>query len=321
RVVEEAGNASDSWSSGWWVNSGGRLISDGSNGGTIQGELPAGDRWRALYGRNNPTDTDGGLHPQNIFRLVTSGEWKELTQEVTFRIRALNLSSSPNRSASNGVLFFHRYQDGDDLYYAGVRVDGSAVIKKKLAGVYTTLASRKIYPGTYDREAMPNLLPVGRWIGMRTLTQDLPGGGVSIRLEIRDPADGGAWTPVLEADDTGAGPSGPAIDVEGHAGIRTDFLDVEFDDYSAVPACGVSLPVTRKTIAAAGGRGTFSVVVPSGCTWSAASSSRWITASETGTDGGVVTFYVRENRGDRRRSGSIHVGSETFTVRQRPARR
>ena len=38
------------------------------------------------------------------------------------------------------MLLFNRYQDGQTLYYGGVRVDGAAVIKKKLAGVYTTLA-------------------------------------------------------------------------------------------------------------------------------------------------------------------------------------
>jgi hypothetical protein len=44
-----------------------------------------------------------------------------------------------------------------------VRVDGAAVIKKKAAGVYTTLGIRRHFPGfgSYDITRKPSLLPVG----------------------------------------------------------------------------------------------------------------------------------------------------------------
>ena len=232
-TVEEANTMSNSGSADWWVNSGGRLIAANGAGKTVQGSLPSNDPWRVAYAAANPVDTDGGHHPQNVFRLVTRGRWRNFRQEAFFRITATNLSASPNRAGHNGILFFERYQSGDTLYYAGIRVDGAAVIKKKLAGTYTTLAYQKIYPGTYDADESPNLLPVGEWIGMRSEVEDIPGGGVSIRLFVSDPSLGEGWTEVLDAVDTGT--SSPAILNDGYAGLRTDFMDVELDDYEAAP--------------------------------------------------------------------------------------
>src|ERR1051326_262521 len=145
----------------WWVNSGGRFIASGGLGQTIHGELADNDRWRIAYAQSNPTDTDGGYHPPKIFRFGTRSRWRSFDQQVHFRIDRMNLSTSPNRNASNGVLLFNRYQDGQTLYYTGVRVDGAAVIKKKLSGTYTTLAYGGLFPGfgSYDRDAQPNLLP------------------------------------------------------------------------------------------------------------------------------------------------------------------
>jgi len=192
------------------------------------------DRWRVLYSSSNPVDTDDGYHPQNIFRFVTEGLWRDVQQTAHFRIQTLNMSSSPNRNASNGVLFFHRYQDGMNLYYAGVRVDGAAVIKKKIGGTYYTMAYRSgVYPGgAYSATTNPNLLPSGRWIGLRTVVENVAA-GVSIRVELDDPNLGAGWTPIVEAEDSGQYGGAP-ITAPGHAGIRTDFMDVEFDGYEAL---------------------------------------------------------------------------------------
>ncbi len=244
-TVEEANTMSNSGSADWWVNSGGRLISSNGAGKTVQGSLSSNDPWRVAYAASNPLDTDQGYHPQNIFRLVTRGRWRNFRQEAFFRIAATNLSASPNRAGHNGILFFERYQSGDTLYYAGIRVDGAAVIKKKLAGTYTTLAYLKIYPGTYHAATSPNLLPVGEWIGMRTEVEDIPGGGVSIRLFVSDPSLGEGWTEVLDAVDTGT--SSPAILNDGYAGVRTDFMDVELDDYEASPLSAPPTPTPTRT--------------------------------------------------------------------------
>ncbi len=222
--LAEANVAEKSSSGYWWVNSGGRMYLSGGEGKTIQGSLPATDTWRVLYAATNPVDTDAGAHPQNIFRLVGRSLWHNFTQQAYFTIKSDNLSTSSNRNASNGLLFFNRYQDGSTLYYAGVRVDGYAVIKKKYHGTYTTLSYVKIFPGTYNHDTNPNLLPKDTQIGMKTevATTD---GKVTIKL-YTDVGKTGVWKLVATATD-----STSIIDTPGFGGIRTDFMDASFDDY------------------------------------------------------------------------------------------
>lgn len=227
--LQEAEKPSKSTSPYWWLNSGGVMDISEGKGATNQGNLPAISSWKILYNLSNPTDTDSGLRPQNIFRLVTRSKWQNFTEEVYFKINRLNLSESPNRNLSNGLLLFLRYQDGNNLYYAGVRVDGLAVIKKKIHGKYFTLAQEKIFEGNYDRLTNPNLLPKNVWLGLRSEISDQEG-QVNIKLFI-DEKNTGLYKLVLETKDTNGGIDGGPISREGFAGIRTDFMDVEFKDF------------------------------------------------------------------------------------------
>lgn len=227
-TLYEAGSMSKSTSPYWWLNSGAKLVLDGGTGKTVHGSLPTDDKWRKLYASANPIDTDNGYHPQNIFRLVSKSEWQNFRQQAYLKISADQLSDSPNRNASNGLLLFNRYIDGDDLYYTGVRVDGTAVIKKKVGGTYYTLAQKKLFPGAYDRSANPNLLPKNKWIGIRADVTNTPDGKASIKF-YTDVGKTGTWTLALSVLDDGS--RGAIIDGSGAAGMRTDFMDVEFDDY------------------------------------------------------------------------------------------
>jgi hypothetical protein len=235
-TLEETDRMENSASPDWWVNSGGWFLQRGGVGSTWIGEAPSDSRWRQAYRFSNPWDTDQGAHPQNLFRLITRSVWSAPAQQVYFRIAADNLSPSANRDRSNGVLLFSRYADGDNLYYAGVRVDGSAVIKKKTGGAYATLAEAPWYPGTYDRAASPNLIPHAAWIGLRTVLQT-EGGRITIQLYI-DPDHSGFWILALQAVET-MDPSRPSAQA-GFAGIRTDFMDVEFEDYWIEEPIGAS---------------------------------------------------------------------------------
>lgn len=228
-LLEEAGSIRESRSPSWWLNSGARFETVGGVGETLQGELPATDPWRLRYALANPVDTDDGFHPQNVFRLVLRSLWTNYRQGFYFRILETNLSTSPNRNASNGVLLFNRYQDAATLYYAGIRVDGAAVIKKKVGGRYFTLAYYKVLPGAYDPASNPNLLPRNKWIGIKDRITTNTDGSVTIKLYL-DSGDGFGWRLVIEARDTGA-LGGASIRTPGHVGIRTDFMDVQFDRY------------------------------------------------------------------------------------------
>lgn len=232
-TLEEAGSMAASTSPSWWLDSGGRLELRGGHARTIQGDLPSGDRWRLAYAAANPGDTDDGYRPQNLFRLISKSTWRNVRQGFYFRVRGTDLSNSPNRSGSNGVLIFSRYQDSQNLYYAGVRVDGTAVVKKKSRGSYYLLGQTKILSGSYDRWSSPNLLPTDRRIGLKTRTTTQSDRSVLIEV-FWNLLDGRGWQRLLQAVDTGAS-GGPPIDQAGFGGIRTDFMDVEFDTFEAAP--------------------------------------------------------------------------------------
>ncbi len=231
-ILNEAGSMQDSSSPYWWLNSGGQLLIQNGIGATMQGDAPIYNQWRLLYTVSNPIDTDGGLHPQNLFRLITRSQWNTMREEVTFRVTKDNFSQSSNRNSSNGVLLFSRYFiDGQTLYYAGVRVDGTAVIKKKIKGVYYTLAEKQIFAGTYrDSRDAVNLIPHGEWISLREETVTLSDGTVTIRLFMKSQNDA-LWSLIAQAQDTGQFEHTPPIISPGYAGIRTDFMDVQFQSF------------------------------------------------------------------------------------------
>ncbi len=229
--IEESGSMEESASDDWWVNSGGEMNFRKGVGQTIQKNLSKNSKWRKIYNETNPEDTDNGKHPQNIFRLVTKTRWQNFSQQTFFKIKKSNLSASENRNESNGILLFNRYLDADNLYYAGVRVDGHAVIKKKLDGEYFTLAYEKFYAGKkYNPKSHPNLLPAKKSIGLKTEVQNTENGKVSIKLYVASGRKG-KWVLAAEAADEPRKYGEEVISSEGYAGIRTDFMDVEFDKY------------------------------------------------------------------------------------------
>jgi hypothetical protein len=113
------------------------------------------------------------------------------------------------------------------LYYAGLRVDGSVVVKRKYNGGYVTLLILPYLNGPiYDKEYNPSLIPKDVWIGLRMETENLKTEGVKIRLCL-DVGRTGSWQCPLEVVDR----EGASLKKSGSAGIRTDFMDVEFKDY------------------------------------------------------------------------------------------
>jgi hypothetical protein len=225
-VLEEAGSMETSSSPYFWLNSGARLIIASGVGQTVHGALPLNDFWRILYGRNNPLDTGGGFYPQNLFRLVARNTWQNIEQQVRFKIDQLNMTETPNRDGYSGVLLMSRYKDGQNLYYTGLRMDGTATVKKKKSGIYTTLGSARVFSAEsgFNRDTNPNLIPGEKWMGLKSRVEDVKG-GARITLWL-DREDNGVWEKILEVTDK----SNP-IKGSQHAGLRTDYMDVTFDDY------------------------------------------------------------------------------------------
>lgn len=230
-VLRESGSMRTSKSEDWWVNSGALMNIGTEDFSTNHGPLPKDDRMRKLYKKNNPKDTDDGYYPQNIFRLVNRHRYEDLSQQVYFSVDAINMSESDNRAESNGVLLFNRYQDGDNLYYAGLRVDGIAVIKKKIDGKYYTLKQKRVLTGggEYDRNDNPNLIPLHERLGIKSEVVN-DGNAVDIRLYM-DAGQGKGWQLMLETRDTGDKYGKRPFQDAGYAGIRTDFMDATFRGY------------------------------------------------------------------------------------------
>lgn len=233
RVVEEAGSMNKSSDPNWWVNSGGRMIVNNGVGETIQGSLSTTDPEYIKYASTNPSETDNGLHPQNIFRLVTRTTWNSYQQQAYFYINHYNTSSSQNRQGSNGLFLFNRYQSGQTLYYTGIRVDGTVSIKKKYNGTYYDMANRVFLKGNYNRTSNPNLLPLHQWIGVRSDVSTI-NNKVTIKVYV-DIGKTGKWILAAQATDDGKTyKNTPEILKAGYAGIRTDFMDVMFANYSII---------------------------------------------------------------------------------------
>lgn len=241
-TVEETGSMQETASPYWWLNSGGKMLIAHGIGETIQGPILSSDPWYTQYASDNPADTLGGAYPQNLFRLLTRSTWENVREESDFYIAKDNIIESPNRNDSNGLLLMSRYSDdGQTLYYAGIRVDGTAVIKKKYKGTYYTMEQKPIFPGNYSiqkkKDASQNLLPHQDWIRLRTDTVT-DKGIVTVTLSIQDPAsdsaDVGQWSQLLSAKDDGKTyDSTPIIGGKHFVGIRTDFMDVKFRSFLA----------------------------------------------------------------------------------------
>ena len=216
----------------WWLSSGGSLILQNGQGMTLHGEQEEGSALQEHYATYNNEHSDGGLHPQNIFRLVTRSMWKNFSQEIYVKMDEINMSDSSDRDGSDGVLLFNRYQDQDTLYYTGIRVDGSAVIKKKYEGTYTTLAIESLFQtgsSSYDRDTNPNFIPGKTWMGIRSVVTSLENGNVQIQLYVDQNASGN-WQLIAQAIDDGT-KGGPVISSAGYGGVRMDYMDATMDNY------------------------------------------------------------------------------------------
>lgn len=229
-TLVETGSMSNSSSPYFWLNSGGALTLKDGQGHTVQGRLKLGSYWQKLYGTNNPLDTDGGYLPQNLFRLVTRNTWTDVSEEVRFKINKVNLTDTPNRDGYSGILLMSRYRDGNNLYYAGIRQDGTAIIKKKSGGKYTTLGSARVWSGTYNKTTNPNLIPEDTWMRLKSETDTLTDGSTKVTLYL-DEQDSGSWKKLLEVTDKSGDADGAPVAGPAHTGIRTDYMDVSFDDY------------------------------------------------------------------------------------------
>jgi hypothetical protein len=82
--------------------------------------------------------------------------------------------------------------------------------------------------------------------------------------------------------------------------------------------CSYTLSPKNSLFNSRGGEGSVSVAASGTCGWTATSNDAWIdiTSIASDTGNGVFNFLVRENVGPDARTGTITVGSSTFTIFQ-----
>ncbi|HEX7586322.1 MAG TPA: hypothetical protein VF390_01670, partial [Patescibacteria group bacterium] len=83
----------------------------------------------------------------------------------------------------------------------------------------------------YDKDKEPNLIPTNIWIGIKSEAENTDDGSVSLKLYV-DREQTGNWQLVLEKKDAGNKYGKTPFFEQGYAGIRTDFMDVKFKNYS-----------------------------------------------------------------------------------------
>lgn len=231
KVYEEVWEDKRNFWDRWWINSGAFFNVKDWIWSTIQGELEKWSKWQRDYEEYKWwLDTDQWFHPQNLFRLILNKKFKNFEQYTYFKINKYILSNSENRYESNWFLLFNRYLDSDNLYYAWIRVDWAAVIKKKYKWEYYTLAYEKIFDWKYDRVKSPNLIPINKWIWIKTEVLNFWTDNVSIKLFI-DTNNDWKWTYALGVSDKSKSSLEKVINDCWYAWVRTDFMDVDINKY------------------------------------------------------------------------------------------
>jgi hypothetical protein len=87
----------------------------------------------------------------------------------------------------------------------------------------------------------------------------------------------------------------------------------------ATPSCTYAISPTTADFGSAAGMGNVNVTAPAGCPWTATSNVSWvtITGGASGSGNGTVVYAVAQYTGrPRKRTGTLTIAGQTFTVRQ-----
>ncbi len=133
---------------------------------------------------------------------------------------------------------------------------------------------------------------------------------------------GDSWIEVSSgASANGNGSVSFIVDANGTSESRSGTVMVEDEVLTITQSgavCSFSLSSDSVAFDSDGGEGSFGVLSPSGCSWSASSGDGWITlVSESHGDGdGFVSFAVASNSVTESRSGAITIEDQVLTVTQ-----
>ena len=139
-----------------------------------------------------------------------------------------------------------------------------------------------------------------------------------------------AWTAVSNANwitvtsgASGTGLGTVAYTVAANAGSspRTGTMTIAgiiFTVTQAAASCSAALSPTSASAPSTVSTGTVSVVVGTGCSWTATSAVGWITITSgaSGSGNGAVTYTVAANTTGSARTGTLNIAGLTFSIFQ-----
>ncbi|MFN0100535.1 MAG: BACON domain-containing protein, partial [Bryobacteraceae bacterium] len=128
---------------------------------------------------------------------------------------------------------------------------------------------------------------------------------------------------------TGSGPVNYTVDANPSAIGRPGTISVgplnstapaKFTVIQAGTACTYSLGQASQSFTSASGNGSVSVTSPGGCGWQATTTYNWITITggAIGAGNGTVSYAVAPNAGTTRRTGTITIAGQSYSVTQEP---
>ncbi|GEM_PF-4903592 len=144
---------------------------------------------------------------------------------------------------------------------------------------------------------------------------------------------GCSWTALVQAGVTwltttssgsGSGTAGYSFLANGPA-LRTATISVGGQTFTVTQAAANVNPICTYTLSpstvilpsSTTPGGSFTVTAPSGCAWTASTTTSWISTFSAGSGSGSVAYTVNANNGSvTTRVGSITVGTATFSIGQ-----
>jgi hypothetical protein len=131
-----------------------------------------------------------------------------------------------------------------------------------------------------------------------------------------------SWVTITSgASGSGAGSVGYNVSANTGAGQRTGTMTIAGQTFTVTQSavtCTFSISQASQSFDSKGGTGSVNVSSASGCNWTAASSTDWITitSGSSGSGNGTVNFTVASNVSTSQRAGTMTIAKQTFTVTQ-----
>jgi uncharacterized protein (TIGR03437 family) len=131
-----------------------------------------------------------------------------------------------------------------------------------------------------------------------------------------------SWIGITSGTGSGMGTVRFTVAANAGASIRFGAISVGTATFTVTQSgfsCSYSVSPSSASAGSAGGAGTFTVNAPAGCTWTATSNNPdWlsVTSGASGSGTAPAGYNALANTGAGSRTGTISVGTATFTVSQ-----